>query len=190
MKRLISTGLVLLALIAAPRGQAQSNTGTTTVSVTVGAEASLVVNTATTTMATTGTLFNDYTGSTGLTYKIRTGNASGTGAITLEVTSDFSGAGGPSVTTPPTAGDALTYSCSAAAPATACGSTQTASTSSATSVATFGADAHSTKSGNSASVGWTLTNDPVYKTGSYNATVTFTISATYPCTRGPFRFRC
>jgi hypothetical protein len=27
-------------------------------------------------------------------------------------------------------------------------------------------------------VGWTLTNDPQYSTGTYTATVTFTISAT------------
>jgi hypothetical protein len=27
-------------------------------------------------------------------------------------------------------------------------------------------------------VAWTLKNDPLYKTGSYSATVTFTVSAT------------
>jgi hypothetical protein len=31
--------------------------------------------------------------------------------------------------------------------------------------------------GNTASMGWTLTNDPKYQTGSYSATVTITISA-------------
>jgi hypothetical protein len=54
----------------------------------------------------------------------------------------------------------------------------TASTSAATNVATFGTDAHSSISGNSASVAWSLTNDPTYQTGPYTATVTFTISVT------------
>jgi hypothetical protein len=45
-------------------------------------------------------------------------------------------------------------------------------------VATFGAGASSAVAGNSGSVAWTLTNDPLYHTGAYSATVTFTISAT------------
>jgi hypothetical protein len=46
-------------------------------------------------------------------------------------------------------------------------------------VATFGADAHTATfpGGDTATTTWTLTNDPKYKTGSYSATVTFTISA-------------
>jgi hypothetical protein len=45
-------------------------------------------------------------------------------------------------------------------------------------VATFGAGSSSANAGNSASTTWSLTNDPLYKTGSYSATVTYTISAT------------
>jgi hypothetical protein len=45
-------------------------------------------------------------------------------------------------------------------------------------VATFQKDAHSTKTGDAGSVNWTLTNDPLYKTGTFSATATFTISAT------------
>jgi hypothetical protein len=44
-------------------------------------------------------------------------------------------------------------------------------------VVTFGADAKSAMAGNSGSVDWTLTNDPQYSTGTFTATVTFTISA-------------
>jgi hypothetical protein len=47
-------------------------------------------------------------------------------------------------------------------------------------VVTFGADAHSTggaSASDAGSVTWSLTNDPVYKTGTYTATATFTISA-------------
>lgn len=151
--------------------------GTTTVSVTVSSESSIRIDTATTTL-TAGAVFGDYTGTTNFTYKIRTSQSTGTGNVQLQVTSDFSPAGGPSVGSPPSPGDTLDYTCTAAAPATACSGSQTASTGSATNVATFGADAHSAPAGNSGSTAWTLTNDPVYKTGAYTATVTFTISAT------------
>jgi hypothetical protein len=166
------------ALIAAPAMKAQfAATGTTTVSVTVSAEAALQVSTTTTTLAATGSIFNAYTGTTNLLYKIRTSQSTGTGTVTLKVTSDFSPTSGPSVGTPPSAGDALTYTCTVASPGTGCSGSQTASTSSSTSVATFGAGASSTSSGNSASTTWSLTNDPSYKAGSYSATVTYTISA-------------
>ena len=167
------------ALLAAPATYAQfAATGTTTLSVTVSAEAALQVTTSTTTLAAIGTIFNPYTGTTNLTYKIRTTQATGTGAVTLKVTSDFSPANGPSVATPPSPGDALTYTCTGAAPATACSGAQTASTAASTSVATFGAGASSANAGNSASTIWSLTNDPLYRTGAYSATVTYTISAT------------
>ncbi len=178
MKKITHLGILGLILFLG-RVQAQfASTGTTTVSVTVGSEAAIQINTATTTLTTAATTFADYTGTTNLTYKIRTTQGSGTGTITLRVTTDFSPAGGPSVASPPTAGDLLQYTCTVASPGTACAGSQTASTSSDTSVGTFGADARSTAAGNSGSVAWTLTNDPVYKTGTYTATVTFTISAT------------
>src|SRR5262245_6328503 len=159
-------------------GQTFATTGTTTLSVTIGAEASLAINTSSTTLSTTGTLFADYAGTTNFTYKVRTGQSSGAGNIVLQITSDFNGTGGPKVASPPSPGDALTYTCAVASSATGCSSAQTASTTSTSPVATFGADAHSTKGGDSGSVSWTLTNDPVYKTGSYSATATFTISVT------------
>ena len=111
--------LAITGILLTISAQAQfAGTGTTTVSVTVGAEASLQVNTATTTLTNVGTIFNAYTGSTSLTYKMRTTKVGGSGTITLQVTSDFSPANGPSVATPPTAGDALSYTCTAAAPGT------------------------------------------------------------------------
>jgi hypothetical protein len=151
--------------------------GTTTVSVTVGPEAALQINTTTTTL-TAASVFSNYTGTTNFSYKVRTTQTSGAAHIQLEVTSDFSPSGGPLVATPPTAGDALAYTCSVSSPATSCSGSQTSSTASATGVATFGAGASSALAGNSGSVGWTLTNDPTYQTGAYSATVTFTISAT------------
>ena len=172
--------LILLAGLGALSafGQTFAGTGTTTVSVTVGAEASLSITTSATALATSGSLFSNYTGSTDLAYKIRTTQSTGTGSIVLQITSDFNGTGGPKVASPPSPGDALTYNCSVASSGTACSAGQTASTTATTSVATFGADAHSIKAGDTGAVSWTLTNDPAYKTGSYSATATFTISAT------------
>jgi len=173
-KSIFMTG-VLLAMA----GFAHAQTGTTTLSVTVGPEAALTVTTSSTTLATTSTTFgNPYTGTTNLTYQIRTGKTSGTGTLTLKITADFGGTGGPSVGTPPTTGDALTYTCTVSAPGTACTGTQTASTGSSTPFGTWGAAANSTKAGNAASVAWSLTDDPVYAPGTYTATATFTISAT------------
>ena len=179
MKRSGRTILIAVVLgVSGAYAQSFNTTGTTSMSVTVGAEASLAVNTATTTLTTSGGIFAAFTGSTSLTYKIRTTQSTGTGSITLKVTTDFSPANGPSVATPPNGSDTLTYTCTAAAPGTACSGTQTSSTTSQTSVTTFGAGANSALAGNSASVSWTLANDPQYKTGSYTATVTFTVSAT------------
>jgi hypothetical protein len=45
-------------------------------------------------------------------------------------------------------------------------------------VATFSASSESLAAGNTASVAWSLTNDPAYKAGSYSAVATFTIAAT------------
>jgi len=177
MRKLIL--LTLLAVLSGVPARAQfAGNGSTTVSVTVGPEAAIQVDTTSTALSTTGTVFNDYTGTTNFTYKIRTGASSGTGTITLQVTADFSPSGGPSVASPPTAGDTLAYTCTVSSPGTGCSGSQTSSTTTSTPVATFGANARSAKAGNSGSVSWTLTNDPRYQTGSYSATVTVTVSAT------------
>ncbi len=126
-----------------------------------------------------GIFGSPYTGTTNFSYKVRTTKVGGAGTITVKISSDFA-AGGPSVTTPP-AGDAMTYSCTTAASATPCVGPITASTAAATSVATFATDAHSAAgvgSSDAGTVTWTLPNDPVYKTATYTATATFTISAT------------
>jgi hypothetical protein len=179
MKRHLLT-LTFALLLGSSLSQAQlSGTGTTNLSVTVGAEAALTVG-ANTALSSTGSTFSNYSGSTNLTYYVRTITS---GTVTMQVTSDFSPAGGPSVATPPNAGDKLAYNCSVNAPgthgtSTNCGANLQASTSSATNVVSFGADSRSSSTGNTGTVNWTLTNDPAYKAGSYSATVTFTISAT------------
>ena len=176
----ITKWLTFLSVVAGFAGTANAQfgtTGTTTVSVTIGAEAALQVNTSTTTLTSAG-IFANFTGTTSLTYKIRTTQTTGAGTITLQVTTDFAPANGPSVASPPSGGDTLSYTCTVAAPGTGCSGSVTSSTSASTSVASFGAGANSAVAGNSASVAWTLVNDPAYQTGSYNAVVTFTVSAT------------
>ncbi len=170
-------GCLVLALTGTAQAQF-APTGTTSVSVTIGPEAAIQIDTPTSTL-TDGTGFaTNFTGSTNYTYKVRTTKSTGSGAITLKVTTDFSPAGGPSVLTPPTAGDTRAYTCTLTSPGTGCSGSQTASTTASTPVGTFGADAKSAVGGNTGSVAWTLTNDPQYSTGTYAATVTFTISAT------------
>lgn len=171
--------LVPIALLGASMSYAQvTSVPTTTLNLTVGAEAAIVVGS--TTGFSTSTTFAPYTTSTPFTYYIRTGKTGGTGSITVKFASDWAGSGGPSIAAPPTAGDALTYVCAAVqAPGTACSGTQTVGAiGTAYPVATFGANASSGISGNTAnSVAWSLTNDPVYASGSYSVTATFTISA-------------
>ena len=169
---------MLGVLIWAGTVRAQSTTGTTTLYVAVGPEASLTVGNSTV-LASKGNAFSKYTGATSLTYRVRTVVS---GSITLQVTGDFSPQAGPSVANPPTVGDTLTYACAIAAPGTNgsvsnCTAATQAATGSATSVATFGADARSLSNGNTGTLNWALTNDPAYKSGAYSATVTFTISA-------------
>jgi hypothetical protein len=178
MKRVVTSFIPACIWIAAA-GAAQAQfapTGTGNVSVNVGAEASIRIDTPNLTLTSSGTNFSDYTGTTGFTYMIRTSSGSGSGGITLKVTTDFSGTGGPSVATPPTAGDTLSYTCTLSSPGTAA-SGSNASTTTDTNVGTFGAGASSSKAGNTGSVSWDLTNDPAYKTGSYTAVVTYTIHA-------------
>jgi hypothetical protein len=113
-----------------------------------------------------------------VSYQVRT-TPSGSGSITLRVTSDFSPSGGPT-----SVAGGLTYTCGAAGLGAACSGTQTASTSSQTPVVTLPASACTGGGGvcsnqdpNSLNLTFVLTDDPQYKTGSYSATITFTISA-------------
>jgi hypothetical protein len=179
MKNILTLAAALLLTVSLAHAQLGTSTGTTTVSVTVGAEAALNVTTSSTSLTSTGTNFTNYTGSTSLTYYVRTTQSGGSGSLTLKVTSDFTPTGGPSVGSPLSTGDKLAYTCTVSGAGTACSGSVTSSTSSSTSVITFGAGAHTVTfpGGDTATTGWTLTNDPKYPTGSYSATVTYTISA-------------
>jgi hypothetical protein len=166
---------VFAAVLAVAAWPARSATTTTTqtFSATFAPIAKLTVP-ATLTLANTGSVFNSYTGTLSVSYWART--VAG-GSMTMKVTTDFA-AGGPSAA----AGD-LTYTCSGATLGTGCSGTITASTSSSTGVLTLpassctGASCGNTTP-NTMSVGFTLADKASTKTGSYSATVQFTVSAT------------
>jgi hypothetical protein len=170
MKQKLTIAVLGMAMAGlAPAAFGQTSTGTTALAVTVGAEASLQLST--TAFVNAGGPFGDFTGTTNLTYKIRTRS---TGSITAQV-ADFTPTGGPTIAGSPSA---LAYTCSVPTPATVgTGCSGQAVGATAFTIANFGPNAHSVKAGDTGSVGWTLTNDPVYATGTYSATVTFTISA-------------
>jgi len=175
-----------LALLLAPVcSRAQTTLGTQTLYLNLSAAGLLYGFPNSITLTKTGTVFNSYTGILQIQYKART-SSGGSGTITVEATTDFPCAsGGPCIATPPTAGDALTYTCSGATLGSNCSGTQTVSTTASTNVVSIGASACtgggspcSTADPNTVNVSFALTNDPKYKTGSYSATLTFTISAT------------
>ncbi len=169
-----------VAMLAPFRLMAQFNpSGTTSVSVTVGAEAAIRIDTATSSLTSSGVVFgSDFTGTTAFTYKIRTRQGDGTGNVQLQVTSDFSPSGGPSIASPPDPADTLSYTCAVSAPGTGCSGSHVASATTSTPVASFGSNAKSSRAGNAGSVSWTLVNDPQYATGTFAAVVTLTISTT------------
>ena len=165
----------VLPLLASSAFGQFAATGTSTLSVTVAAEAAIQVNTATTTLTNGGsTIFGaNYTGTTSLTFKLRSTKTTGTASITVQNT-EFAGNG------PKIASTELTFTCTAAS-GTACAGSQNASTSAAVSVVTFaasGTGSHSANAGDAATVAWTITDKPSYETGTFTSTATFTIATT------------
>ena len=155
-------------------------TGTTTqtLSAQINAIGKLSVP-ANVTVTKVGTTFVAYSGNLTVSYRARTTAVTGSGSLTLRATADFSPAGGPSI-----AGGQLTYTCSAATLGAACSGLQTASTASQTSVVTMGANLCTGNGGSCSAANpntvlntFTLLNNPAVKTGTYSATLTFTISA-------------
>jgi hypothetical protein len=172
------TVAVVLALLLATSGEGGTGTATQTLSAQIDAIGKVSVP-STLTLTTSGTTFATYTGSLEVSYRARTTAGTGSGSLTVRATSDFTPAGGPSIAT-----GNLTYTCGSATLGTACSSVQTTSTSSQTSVVTLGAGlctggggACSSANPNTVQTSFMLLNSPAYKTGTYSATLTFTISA-------------
>jgi len=185
IKRLVSLVAWAALLLAPMRLQAATLTTTQTLQAVISPLGGLFSFPNSVTLTKSGTTFSNYTGSLSVQYRTRTTQSTGSGSITVKATADFTPTGGPSIATPPSTGDALQYTCSGATLGTSCSSTQTVSTSAATNVVTLsasectgGGGSCSSTSPNTVTLNFTLTDDPQYKTGSYSATLTFTISAT------------
>ena len=168
--------LLLVLLPASLGGGTGSATQTLNATITAGG---VLTTPGTASLTHSQTTFQPFQASLAVNYEVRT-SPTGSGNITLKITNDFSPAGGPSA-----ASGTLTYTCGAANLGTSCSGTQTASTTSQTplltlpaSTCTGGGGACSSQDPNSVNLTFTLTDSPVYATGSYSATVTFTISAT------------
>ncbi len=176
MKTLKFTVCLAALLMAAGLAEAQI-TSNMNLQVVVGVEASMTVP-ASTLLQTSGTTFaNPFTGSTVVNYKVRTGRSAGSGAITVTVATDFSPSGGPSVAASGTTGDTLSYNTTLSSNAAGSG-VNTVAQMSATNVVSFGANDRSQKAGDTATMAWTLVNDPQYAADSYQAVVTYTLSIT------------
>ena len=161
-----------------PLTYAATGTVTQTLSANLAAIGKLSVP-ASIVLTATGSAFSSYAGSLTVNYRVRSTPSGSGGSVTLKSSADFSPAGGPSVSS-----NKFKYTCSGATLGTACSGTQTVSLSSATnfltiplSACTGGGSPCSTANPNSVSAGFSLANDPGYKTGSYTATITFTISS-------------
>ena len=166
-------GLVAAAILVAGAETASAQvtrTGTTTVTANIAADASITVSSPTTLSQGLGA-FATFTGSTTVTFSIRTSKVGGSGSIVLQA-AEFSPAGGPTV-----AAGNLIYACSGTpSVGTACAGTQTASIAASTPVVSaIGTDAKA--SGTGVTVNWTLANSPLFSTGSYSSTVTFTLAS-------------
>ena len=181
--RLLGAGIALILVPVSSLAQSTATT-TQTLNATVVPLGGLVTLTSSLPLSKATSSSGSFTGSMSISYRARTTQGSGQGAITLKATSDFTPSGGPSITQPPTAMDTFKYVCSGATLGTACSGLQTISTSAATNVVTIGASTCtgggapcSSADPNMTTVTFILTDDPKYKTGSYSATLTWTISA-------------
>ena len=147
-----------------------TQTGTTNVTATVNAEASISVSSPTA-LVQGGGGFVSYTGSTTVTFSIRTTKVGGTGSILL-LAVEFAPVGGPTVI-----GGNLTYTCGGTPLVGAlCSGTQIASTTISTPVvASIGANQKANNT--TAAVNWTLADSPLYSTGIYSSSVTFTLTS-------------
>lgn len=167
--------LALLALLLTTVPGAWAQTQTLTV---VLSPAASITTPATISLTKVGSTFGSFTTpATSIQFDIRNTQASGGGSITLKA-AEFTPTTGPKI-----ASGNLTYVCNAASLGTPCSGTQTLSTTTATPVVTFpassctGAGCTGT-SPQSVQVLFTLTDSSQYKTATYSATLTFTVSAT------------
>lgn len=175
MKRVFVVICVLM--LSSAIAFSQIDTKPSNVTVTVSNEASILTASAAT-LSKADTLFGSFTGSSTITYKIRTTEVGGGGTLKVSV-AQFAPTTGPTLG----ATSDLSYSAplltSGGSGVATAGAAQ-ANVNAATNytVVSFGTDFHSADAGDQAQIDWTLLDRPTYKTGNYTAVATWTISAT------------
>ena len=162
---------VLLPLVA----WSDIQTTTQSLSVNVSPYGELSLPASVTLLATGSQFAGNLAGTVTVSYWARTSIASGS-SLTVEASSSFSPPGGPSI------GD-VSYLCSGATLGAACSGSQAIATSTQTAVVTLpscactgGGGACSTAEPNTVLLTLSAPDKPGYKTGTYSAQITFTIS--------------
>lgn len=171
--RQLSRFVLALLLPVSGIGDILSTTQTMSVAVSPNGKLSLP---ATVDLRSSNTHFGTLAGSLTLSYWARTSSASGGGSVTVQASSDFSPAGGPSI-------NAVSFTCSGATLGAGCSGSQPLATSSQTSLVslpggacTGGGGICSTQEPNTVLLTFSVPSKPQYKTGTYSVQITFTIS--------------
>jgi hypothetical protein len=169
----IIAGFLLVALPVCGNGDIQSTTQTVSASVSPNGKLSIPVSI--NLIAADSHFGGKLCGSLLVGYWART-SAGGGGSVTVEAVSDFTPAGGPSVT-------AVTYLCSGTTLGTGCSGSQTLSTSTQSPVVsipggacTGGGNACSSSDPNTVLLSLSAPDMAHYKTGGYSVQIAFTIS--------------
>ena len=165
--------LFAFALPVSGIGDIQSTTQTLSANVGPNGKLSLPPNV---TLRSADTHFGGtLSGTLTVSYWARTSDG-GSGSVTVQASSEFSPTGGPSIAN-------VTYLCSGATLGTGCSGTQTLATSTQTPLVsipggacTGGGAGCSTQEPNTVLLTLSTPNRPRYKTGTYSALITFTIS--------------
>lgn len=179
----LRAGLIAVAafggILAGPLGHSDTATVTQTLNAQLAATGKVSVPVSIS-LTATGAAFSPYTGSLTVNYRVRSTTTGIGGSITVQSTAEFAPSGGPTV-----ASGVLAYTCSGATLGTGCSGTAAMSLVSATNVLTIPASACTGGGGscssanpNTVTTNFSLVDDPTYKTGSYSASITFTISST------------
>jgi hypothetical protein len=173
VRRCLVGCIMALALPVAGTGDVQSVTQT--LSVNVMPSGTLTIPPSVSLQAADAHFGGNLSGTLTVSFWSRTSDGGG-GSITVQGASDFSSAGGPSIAN-------ITYMCSGATLGTGCSGNQTLAISTQTPLVTIpggtctgGGSACSTQQPNTVLLTFTGPNKPHFKTGTYSALITFTIT--------------
>jgi len=160
-------------LLAAYRGAGDTQTTTQTLLATISADGKVSVP-GSVAIQVSGNRFSAMSGNVTLSYWARTSSGGG-GSVTVQA-NDFSPSGGPTAAS-------VSYTCSGATLGTGCSGPQTLSTTTESpvvslpsNVCTGSGSGCSNQEPNTVLLSFSLPNLPHYKTGTYSAQLTFTMS--------------